>query len=388
MPGTSPSSPAGARRGGGTRDVLSLRALNRATLERQLLLRRWSLPALEVVERLVGLQAQAPLPPYFGLWTRLTDFRPADLATLLTDRKVVRIALMRSTIHLVSGRDCRMLRPLVQPVLDRGVVGAYGAPLDGLDLAAIGAAGRALVEETPRTFRELGALLAKRWPGRDPTALAQAVRTAVPLVQVPPRGIWGASGPAAHTSSECWLGAPLDPRPSPAELVRRYLAAFGPASVLDVQKWSGLTRLGEVVAQLRPELRAFSDVQGRELFDLPDAPRPDPDVPAPVRFLAEYDNLLLSHADRTRVIADEHRPAIYTVNGVIPGSVLVDGFARGRWRIERVRGAATLRIRPFVRLPKSVRAALADEGARLLEFAAADAQTHDIAFAVPGIAKP
>ncbi len=362
-------------------DVLSLRALNRATLARQMLLERCRLPALDAVERLVGLQAQAPLPPYFGLWARLVDFRPDELAGLLENRSVVRIALMRSTIHLVSGRDARMLRPLVQPVLDRGLTGVYGRPLDGMDVAALATAGRALVEERPRTFSELGTLLRTRWPDREPNALAQAVRTTVPLVQVPPRGLWGGSGQAAHTSVESWLGAPLEPQPSAAELVRRYLAAFGPASVRDIQQWSGLTRLGAVVKQLRPELHSYRDEHGRELFDLPEAPRPDPDTPAPVRLVAEFDNLVLSHADRTRVIADEHRPGVFTINGVIPGTVLVDGFVRGTWRVNRRRGAAVLSVQPFVRLTRQVRKDVEAEGERLLAFAAPEAATRSLEFA-------
>ena len=374
-------SPSAATRHGSTAgDLLSRRALNRATLARQFLLERSGLSALEMVERLVGLQAQAPFPPYFGLWSRLVDFRPEELVGLFHDRSVVRMALMRSTIHLVSGRDARMLRPLIQPVLNRSLSGTFARPIQGLDIEALTAAGRALVEEQPRTFGELGALLRERWPDRDAGALAAAVRTTVPLVQVPPRGLWGESGKAAHTSVESWLGAPLDPRPAAEGLVRRYLAAFGPASVLDVQQWSGLTRLGEVVERLRPGLRCFRDENGRALFDLPEAPRPDPDTPAPVRFVAEFDNLLLSHADRTRVIAAEHRPAVFTVNGVIPGTVLVDGFAHGTWRITRQRRGAVLRIRPFGRVPSRVRSALTAEGARLLAFAVPDAEPADIEF--------
>jgi Winged helix DNA-binding domain len=375
---------AGRRARRGTGDVLSVRALNRATLERQLLLQRWTLPALEAVERLAGLQAQAPMPPYTSLWSRLADFQPEELATLLVDRKVVRIALMRSTIHLVSAPDCLRWRPLVQPMLDKGFAGTvYGPALAGVDLAAVGARGRALVEERPLTFKELGTLLAEGWPDRDPSALAQAVRTVVPLVQVPPRGVWGATGQAAHTSAESWLGAAQDSAPSATALVRRYLAAFGPASVQDAQRWSGLTRLGEVVDELRPELRVFADESGRELFDLPDAPRPDPDTPAPARFLGAYDNLVLAHDDRTRVIADADRPAYSTINGVIPAAILVDGAVRGMWRIDRVRRTATLRIQPFGHLAKADEAALTEEGKRLLSFSATDVDRHDIEFAAP-----
>lgn len=380
MPGSSRAASAPRRRPRPTGDVLSRAALNRATLARQLLLERWQMPALEAVERLAGMQAQAPMPPYFSLWTRLVDFQAEELSALLVDRQVVRIALMRSTIHLVTARDCRRWRPLIQPVLDRGQAAIYGQALEGVDLTAVVARGRALVEGGPRTFRELGALLAQQWTGTDPGALAQAIRTAVPLVQVPPRGLWGASGQSAHTSAEAWLGEPLESSPSAAEMVRRYLAAFGPASVADVQRWSGLTRLGEVVEELRPGLRVFSDERGRTLFDLPEAPRPDPDTPAPVRFLGAYDNLVLAHDDRSRVIADIDRPAYSTVNGVIPAAILVDGTVRGMWRIDRVRKSSTLRIQPFGVLTKADQAALVSEGGRLLAFAAPDAESHDIEF--------
>lgn len=381
MAGKSPKT--AARRGAG--DVLSPRALNRALLARQMLLERADVSVTDAVEQLVGLQAQAPNPPYFGLWTRLEGFEPEALSRLLVDRRVVRIALMRSTIHLVTARDCRMLRPLVQPVLERGMRGAYGKPLAGMDMDALAAAGRALVEERPLTFQELGQRLRERWPKRDAAALAQGVRTAVPLVQVPPRGVWGRSGQAAHTSAEAWLGAPLERDPSPGEMVLRYLAGFGPASVADVQAWSGLTRLEEVVGPLRPRLRAFRDERGRELFDLPDAPRPAPDTPAPARFLPEWDNLLLSHADRTRVIADAHRKRLMTVNGIVPGTALLDGAVAAAWKIEREKGRATLAIEGFAPLAKADRAALEEEGVRLLAFAAPEADDRDVRFVEGGV---
>jgi Winged helix DNA-binding domain len=369
-------------------EVLSRRALNRSLLSRQLLLSREPAVAdderaglvLATIEHLAGLQAQAPLPPDYGLWSRLADFHPGDLAGLLVDRRVVRIALMRGTIHLVSARDCLLLRPLLQPVLDRGLAANYGPRLAGVSHDELAAAGRALAEEQPRTFSELGELLSRRWPGRDRAALAQCVRALVPLVQVPPRAIWGAGGQALHTSAESWLGQELAQRASLAELVRRYLTAFGPATVADMQAWSGLTRLAEVVAELRPGLREFRDEHGRELWDLPDAPRPDPDAPAPVALVAEFDNLLLSHADRARVISEAGRKLLFTRNGVIPGAVLVDGFVAGSWRITTTREAAALVARPFGPIASLARTAIAREGLRLLAFARPDAGAHDVRF--------
>jgi hypothetical protein len=378
--------------------VLSRRAVNRALLARQLLLDRQRLPdagrerAAQVVgtiEHLVGLQAQAPFPPYYGLHSRLEGFGPEDLATLITDRSVVRIALMRGTIHLVSARDCLPLRQLVQPVIERGMRGAFGKQLAGVDPAALAAAGRSLVAAEPMTFSQLGQALAARWPDHPPAALAQGVRAFVPLVQVPPRAVWGQAGQAAHTSAEHWLGQ----RPAPAapselaRLVTRYLGAFGPATVRDVQAWSGLTGLKAVLEQLRPCLVTFRDEQGAELFDLPTAPRPGADVPAPPRLVAEFDNLVLSHAERSRVISAGATSRIYTVNGVIPGTVLIDGFVTGMWRLDRARKTATLTIELFgpesARGPRSARDTLAAEAGRVLAFTA-PGTTHHIRFAPLG----
>jgi hypothetical protein len=371
-------------------DTLNPRALNRALLARQMLLGPGPLPAgagraeavIGMVEHLAGLQAQAPFPPYFGLWSRLAGFRPADLAELLVSRQVVRIALMRSTIHLVSARDCLTFRPLVQPVLDRSLPAIFGQQFAGLDTGALAKAGRAFVDAEPRTFRELGDLLSPGWPSYTPTALAQGIRALVPLVQVPPRAVWGAAGRPRHTSAEAWLSRPLDPRPSPDVLVTRYLAAFGSAAVADVQAWSGLTRLGEVVDRLRPGLRAFRDERGRELFDLPDAPRPGADTPAPARLVAEFDNLILSHADRARVVSDDNRLRLYTRNGIFPGTVLIDGFVGGVWRLTRSRRTAVLTVELFGPVPSRDRDAAGDEARRLLGFAA-DGDSHEIRFAPP-----
>ncbi|HEU5419771.1 MAG TPA: winged helix DNA-binding domain-containing protein [Streptosporangiaceae bacterium] len=367
-------------------DVLTQRALNRALLHRQLLLSRVPAAAdrhdqvLATVEHLAGLQAQAPFPPYYGLWSRLDGFRPADLAELLTTRQVVRIALMRGTIHLVSARDCLLLRPLVQPGLDQYLGVILGGRLGEMDLARLAAAGRALAQERPCTFSELGTHLAEHWPGQTPSQLARAVRVLVPLVQVPPRGVWGASGQARHAPAEAWLGQPLEQAPAPEILVRRYLAAFGPATVADLQRWSGRGRLREIVARLRPGLRQFRDERGRELLDLPDAPRPDPDTPAPVRLVAEFDNLLLAHADRTRIISEPHRRRFMTVNAVIPGAVLVDGFVAGSWRITMDGETATLAIRPFEPVRRAAISDIEAEGQRLLEFARPQIAARDVRF--------
>jgi hypothetical protein len=369
-------------------DVLTHRELNRALLARQLLLEPdTERDAVAAVEHLVGMQAQAPFPPYYGLWSRLDGFRPDDLATLISTRNVVRIALMRGTIHLVSARDCLPLRAVMQPVLDRAFRSNQYKRLTGVDLAELAARGRELVDGEPMTFSELGKALAERWPGNPPADLAQGVRALVPLVQVPPRAVWGQSGVPRHTSAEAWLsggaagvggaagaGGAVDH----AALVRRYLAAFGPATVRDIQAWSGLTGLRAVVETLRSVLVTFRDEGGAELFDLPDAPRPPGDTPVPVRLVAEFDNLVLSHADRTRIFAGVDMARMYSINGIVPGSVLVDGFVAGLWRIATTRKTATLTLELWEGVPD--RRAVTSEAERLLAFAAPGA-THDIRFA-------
>ncbi|HKS47356.1 MAG TPA: winged helix DNA-binding domain-containing protein [Amycolatopsis sp.] len=361
-------------------EVLGPRALNRALLARQLLLRRQRLPALDAVANLVGLQAQAPFPPYYGLWSRLDGFSPDELARCLLDRSVVRIVLMRGTVHLVTADDCRWLRPLVQPIMDRdlGTNTTHAKELVGLDLFRVAFEARALLAEQPMTAAQLGKRLAQRWPDRKPASLAHAARGLLPLVQIPPRAVWGKSGRPTFATAEDWLGAPLDTKATLENLVLRYLAAFGPATVNDIQAWSGLTRLGEVVGRLRGRLRVFATERGRELFDVPEAPRPDPETPVPLRLVAEFDNLILSHADRTRVISEEARKRVFAVpNGVFPGTVLMDGFVQGTWKIVRRRGEAALEVRAFRRYPEKATAALESEGARLLRFAALG-DTHDI----------
>jgi hypothetical protein len=369
---------AGGKRSGGSGEALGARALNRALLARQGVLERWTGTAEAALQGLVGLQAQSPNPPYVGLWTRLEDFRAEDLSQLVVTRRAVRIALMRSTIHLVTAADCLRLRPLLAPMLDRAIRAPYGKRLAGLDERDVAEAARKLVEEKPLTLGGLGAALAERWPDRDPAALSQAARAWVPLVQVPPRGVWGAGGLAVHTTAEQWLGRPMDETSSPDELVLRYLGAFGPASVRDAQTWAGLKALKEVFERLRPRLLTFRDERGAELFDLPDAPRPDADFPAPPRFLPEYDNVLLSHAERSRIIAPQHRPRLMTVNGIIPGTLLVDGFVRGQWKASREGRTAVLAVELFEPVPPADRALAAEEGERLLAFVASDAESRDV----------
>lgn len=357
--------------------VLSRRALGRATLARQLLLERSDLSVLDAVEHLVGLQAQTPHTWYVGLWGRLLDVRPETVSDLLQSRELVRIGLMRSTIHLVTAEDALAIRPLLDSVL-RLPMSNFGKNLVGLDRGEIAAIGRDLIEATPMTFSELGRAMAPRWPDRDPASLAQVVRAQEPLVQVTPRGLWRQASAARHTTLQRWLARELGRGMSVHALVLRYLRAFGPASVRDVQAWCGLTRLAEVADQLRPQLFVVRDGEGRELLDLPDAPRPNEDVPAPVRLLYDYDNLLLSHADRSRFITPATRAHPFDPHGPAPRMVLVDGVTAGVWTHERGKQRSTLTIRPFGRFPAATVAECEAEGAALLGYLDADVPERDV----------
>jgi hypothetical protein len=367
-----------------TLPLLDQRSLNRALLARQMLLERSSRSVPEAVHHLVGLQAQEPWSPYYALWSRLDRFDPHDLGAMLTDRRAVRIAMMRSTVHLLTADDCLWLRPLHAEFFSRGLMtSTWRTGLDGLDLDAVVAEGRALLEREPVPFSELGRRLAERWPDRDPTTLAYVLRSRAPLVQIPPRAVWGRRGRPVVTTAEHWLGRPLDDSATRDQLVLRYLAAFGPASVMDVQQWCGLTRLREVTDGLGDRVVRFRNDDGRELLDLPDAPRPDPDTPAPVRFLPDFDNVTLSHADRTRIVDDAVRKRIWTANGMLPGTVLVDGRVSGTWTVDHD-GAATLNVTLFVPVARAGWTAIADEGAALLAFAAPDATDHDVRITAAG----
>jgi len=356
--------------------VLGPRALNRALLERQMLLRRRRIAVLDAVERLVGLQAQVPRDPYVALWSRLDRFRPATLAEPIADRRAVRMGLLRATLHLVTARDALALRPVIDPVVQRTLhtQSPFGRRLVGLDVEELKDVATELLEEHPRTRAELGPLLAERWPDHDAASLSYAVTYLLPLVQVTPRGIWGQTGRSAFTTAEHWLGRPLGRETSPDDVVRRYLAAFGPSTPADVQSWSGLQAMREVLERLRLGLRTFRDERGRELFDVPGAPFPDPETPAPVRFLPEYDNVLLGHADRSRIVTPETR--LWAEIGW--GTVLVDGFTAARWKLEREKDAATLRVEPFRKFSRTDRAEIAEEAVRLIAFLAEGTTTHDV----------
>ncbi|HEV7975458.1 winged helix DNA-binding domain-containing protein [Amycolatopsis sp.] len=348
--------------------VLDTRALNRATLARQLLLDRADLPVLDAVAHLGGLQAQEPQEPFVGLWSRLSAFDPAVLSGLLTGRSVVRTHLMRRTVHLLTAGDVLAWRARHDAMLRQRVLGVYRRELDGVDLAELAAAARALMtDDEPRSMTELARALAGRWPEPGPRALGEMVIAAlVPMAQLPPRGLWRTKGGVRNVPLSSWLGREVDP-PSPdaadpvgQALVRRYLAAFGPAASADLRAWCGLAGLPAAVAAMREELVTFRDERGRELLDLPDAPRPDPDTPAPVRFLPAFDNAILGYHDRGRIIDDAHRGLSVAGERV----VLVDGRVAATWSVE----AATVTVVPLDGFSRAERTAVAEQGQALSSF--------------------
>ena len=361
--------------------LLSQRALNRATLARQMLLERRKSTVAQAIEKLAGLQAQAPNPPYIGLWSRLEGFRREQLTEALKKRRVVRMSAMRATLHLMAARDALAWRPLLEPVHRRGLLGNHTRALEGIDHAAVVRAGRALLDEGPLTSSELGKALAVRWKDREPASLAALIRNNLPLVHLPPAGSWNSHRSAQLQPIGQWLGASAADAAAATQddLLLRYLAAFGPATLADAGAWSGLTGWKAVAERLRPQLRVFTGAQGQELFDLPRAPRPDPDTPAPPRLVAEWDNLLLSHADRSRVMSEAHRARVFTVNGIVRGTVLLDGFVAGVWKIERARHAATVVLEPFARWSGADRLGVQEEAMRLLAFASdAEGERHAV----------
>jgi hypothetical protein len=357
--------------------VLDRRTLNRTLLARQLLLARVDDDPVDVAERLVGLQAQVPLDPYIGIWTRVHPFDPEELGRALLERRCVRMTLLRSTLHLVSSADALRIRPLLQGMLERAFAASpFARRLAGLDLSRVVERGRRLVEEEPLTLARLRAALADEWPGVDANALAYAVRYLLPLVQVTPRGVWGRTLQPTVTTLESWLGeeeagggSSLD------EVVLRYLRAFGPASGADVRTWSWLGDVRGVLARLRPRLRVYRDESGRELFDVADGVFADPSSPAPVRFLPQYDNVFLSHAERGR-IADRVR---WDGSFAHRGAFLVDGFLAGAWRLREEKREATLAVEVRTPIRAGERRRLREEAEALLVFLAPEARSRRLA---------
>ncbi|WP_329004201.1 winged helix DNA-binding domain-containing protein [Kribbella sp. NBC_00709] len=353
--------------------VLNARSVNRATLARQLLLERANVPAVDLVGRLAGMQGQEPKHPYVGLWTRIDGFQEGELDRAVEAREVVRGTMFRGTLHLVTAPDYLRFRATMAPVLEAGlkVLGDRGA---GLEPDKVVAAARKLLAKEPLTFTEVRDALQQQFPEVNERALGFCTRMLVPLVMHPADVRWSWTANSRFTPAEEWIGKKLHGRAEPKELVTRYLQAFGPATPADFQTWSGLQKAKPLFDEL--ELETFTDEAGKTLYDVPDGPRPDPDTPAPVRFLPEFDNVLLSHAKRERIIADEHKPAVFTKNLRVKATYTVDGLVAGLWTTEKKRGVATLTLTPFGKTLKKTQAELEREGSALLRFLEPDAKSY------------
>jgi hypothetical protein len=361
-------------------DTLTLRQINRATLARQMLLAREKVTPVKAIERLVGMQAQWPKPPFLGLWSRVDGFERAHLTALLHKRAVVRATFLRATIHVVTAKDFLALRPAIQPVLESAMQAILKERLAGIDLPALTKQVRKMLDREPLTFAAIREEFLRADPKADERAMGYAVRMLLPLVQVPVDGqAWAFPSQACFAPADQWLSKPIPTKPAPPDaLLLRYLEGYGPASADDMRAWSGLGRpaVKDAVDRLRPKLIAFLDGK-RELFDLPDSPRPDPDVPAPVRLIPEYDNIITTRADE-RFVAKADRPRVFLSALRIAATVLVDGFAAGTWKLEATKKAATLTIEPFKPFAARVKKEVEVEAESLLRFAEPEARAYEV----------
>lgn len=360
-------------------NILSLRALNRAALERQLLLERKPMNVVDAIARIAGMQAQVPKPPFLGLWSRLENFERSALRKAIEKKQVVRATMMRGTLHLVTTKDFLAWRNPLQAVLDEGRHSIIKNEVS-VDVETLSNMARKFFDAEPRPFEALREHLAAAHPEVNARLMAYAVRMYLPLVMVPDDSTWNWPADSAFAVAETFLGKKLAASTKPHDLVLRYLAAFGPATPADFQSWSGLGGARAIFEELRPKLVTHRDERKRELFDVPNAPLPDESTPAPPRFLPDFDSARLGWTDRKRIIADEFVPRVTTKNLRIPATFLIDGFVAGLWTITRKKSTATLSITPFAKLTKKDRDALAIEGESLLRFAEEDAATYDITF--------
>jgi hypothetical protein len=346
-----------------TERVLSTQQLNRALLARQLLLDRSKLPITRALERVGGLQTQYAPSAYIGLWSRLHDFRRDALTKVLEQRRAIQATLMRATIHIVSARDYPLFAAGIRKSRKEWWLRVQRHQIEGLDMDAVAALLRRHLKGSPRRQTELTKLLEAEGL---PRMAWSGAGVWLDMVRVPPSGTWERRRADLYGLAEDWLG-PLDATESQGLelLVRRYLGGFGPARVNDVANWAGLqvTALRPVIERLR--LRRFRDEEGAELLDLPGAPLPDPDTPAPVRFIPTWDATLLAHARRTQILPEPFRPRVFHTK--TPHSVptfLVDGAVAGKWRYEK----GQVKLEPFARLSREVRRELDEEAERLAAF--------------------
>jgi hypothetical protein len=355
--------------------ALTLRALNRTYLRRQGMLARWKCAVEVAVERLVAVQAQVATPPYFGLWSRVAGFRQEQLHELLDRGVVVRTPLLRSTLHLASATDYAWLRPVILPALEKGWAGFFGARKTGIELGPLLREARKLLGAEGMALGELSTQLVEKFPEWNREAMEYGVRTHLPLRMMPPAGYWKSGGSAVYREvTGC------DAVGDETKLIERYLRAFGPATVKDAQTWAGRTGLAEGFGKLGTRLRRYEDERGRELWDVADGELEDEGVEAPVRFVAEYDNLVIGHEDRTRVLPEEYRKRVFAGAGRVMPTVLVNGFVAGIWKAETVKKVARLRVEVFGTWTKKVKAEAEREGLELLRFWDAKAVAQEVSF--------
>ncbi|MFO1012131.1 MAG: winged helix DNA-binding domain-containing protein [Caulobacteraceae bacterium] len=356
-------------------DTLSLRALNRALLARQMLLGRASVTPLAAIEQLGGLQGQEARHPFVALWARLEGFQPAHLRDLIRQRDVVRATWIRGTLHHVTRADYIRFRTTLQPVLTAGMLGIFKNRKLDLDIGPVVAAAREVYAGAgPLPFGALREALAARFPDIDERMLGFGVRCAMALIIADDDTAWSYKADGAFGPAEAWLGETISQDVDLEGLALRYLAAFGPATVADFQNWSGLAGQKATFEGIRGRCVVFRDERKRELFDLSDAPRPDEATPAPPRLLAEFDTALLGHADRSRIVPERYKKALQSNNLRVPAVILVDGFVAGIWTCTVKRGEALATLQLFEDIPQSARKALRAEGEAAARFLAPEAK--------------
>jgi hypothetical protein len=349
--------------------------LSARTLTRTLWLRQQLVPGqrsvtgvVPVVGHLLGLQAQDNLPPYLSLAARVDGFRPTDLSDRLEDRSLVRLFSMRGTVHVLTSDDALTLRPWVQPALERvSATNQTSRPAAHLTTGQLDEVVRPLLGDGARPHAEIGEALAAAYPGVPEAALRHVARERLPLLQVPPRGLWKRSGGVVYAYADRYLARPFA-EPEVEELVRRYLAAYGPATAADMTKWSMVTRLGPVFSTMARagRLTTCTDESGRTLYDVPGAPVAPEDLELPALLLGMYDNVFLSHADRTRIASDDARKRWMGVNGGVGATLFLDGLLAGLWRVQDDRVV----VEPFAPTTKAQQSAIDAEVARVEELLA------------------
>lgn len=364
--------------------VLSTRELNRALLARQGLLTRKRISVEKTITAAAGLQTQEPRDPFVSLWSRIAGFKREKLLAAADARSVVRGSNLRCTIHTVTAEDFIAFRMTLSNVVERDMAN-WRDRYEGLDIGDVTTAVRELLSDgEPRTAKQIGEALQPRFPQVHREGLSHCARIHVPMVMTPTDHPLGYSRPPHLMLAESWLGTELAPATPGAktELLRRGIAAIGPASTADLRTWSGMTGVKEALEPLLPELVEFRNEAGRTLYDLPDSPRPRASTEAPVRFLGEFDNVALSHADRERIIdASDAKLFNFSKNGRRAFAILIDGRVRGSWQIEAKKDSAKIRLMPFHDESKATLDAVATEGEALLRFMQPDAATYDLEFA-------